>query len=63
MQAKYYILSHPMSQTLFVAKSKGIQPLIRAVRCHPKFAYHDTIVLASRYTLGIDILHDMAYMT
>ena len=35
----------------------------RAVRYHPKFAYHNTIVLVSRYTLGIDSLHDMAYMT
>ena len=34
-----------------------------AVRYHPKFAYHDTIVLVSQYTLGIDTLHDMAYTT
>ena len=36
---------------------------VRAVRYHPKFAYHDTTVLVSRYTLGIDTIHDMAYMT
>ena len=34
----------------------------RAVRYHLKFAYHDTIVRVSRYTLGIDTSHDMAYM-
>ena len=34
----------------------------RAVRYHLKFAYHDSIVRVSRYTLGIDTLHDMAYM-
>ena len=28
----------------------------RAVRYHPKYAYHDTIALVSRYTLGIDTL-------
>ena len=32
------------------------------VRYHLKFAYHDTIVRVSRYTLGIDTSHDMAYM-
>ena len=36
---------------------------IRAVRYHPMFAYHNIIVLVSQYTLDIDILHDMAYMT
>ena len=35
----------------------------RAVRYHPKYAYHDTIALVSRYIVGIDTLHDMAYMT
>ena len=34
----------------------------RAVRYHLKFAYHDTIVRVSRYTLGTDTSHDMAYM-
>ena len=34
----------------------------RAVRYHLNFAYHDTIVRVSRYTLGIDTSHDMAYM-
>ena len=34
----------------------------RAVRYHLTFAYHDTIVMVSRYTLGIDTSHDMAYM-
>ena len=34
----------------------------RAVRYHLKFAYHDTIVRVSRYILGIDTSHDMAYM-
>ena len=34
----------------------------RAVRYHLKFAYHDTVVRVSRYTLGIDTSHDMAYM-
>ena len=34
---------------------------VRTVRCHLKFAYHDTIVRVSRYTLGIDTSHDMAY--
>ena len=33
----------------------------RAVQYHPKFAYHDTIALVSRYTLSIDTLYDMAY--
>ena len=28
--------------------------LPRAVRYHLKFAYHDTIVKVSQYTLGID---------
>ena len=37
-----------------------IEKLIRAVQYHPKFAYHDTIVLVS---LGIDTLHDMVYTT
>ena len=32
--------------------------LSRAVRYHPKHAYHDTIALVSRYTLGIDTLDD-----
>ena len=32
---------------------------VRAVRYHPKYAYHDIIALVSRYTLGIDTLHDM----
>ena len=27
-----------------------------------KFVYHNTIVRVSRYTLGIDTLHDMAYL-
>ena len=35
----------------------------RAVRYHPKFAYHDILVLVSRYTLGIDTLYNMAYAT
>ena len=30
-------------------------PYIRAVRYDPKFAYHDTIALVSRYTLSIEI--------
>jgi len=37
--------------------------LIRAVWYYTKFAYHNTKALVSRYTLGIDSLHDMAYMT
>ena len=35
---------------------------VRAVRYHLKFAYHDTIVRVSRYTLDIETSHDMAYM-
>ena len=35
---------------------------VSVVRYHLKFAYHDTIVRVSRYTLGIDTSHDMAYM-
>ena len=34
----------------------------RAVRYHLKFAYHDSMVRVSRYILGIDTSHDMAYM-
>ena len=36
---------------------------IRAVRYHPKYAYHDTIALVSRYTLGIDTYMTWLIMT
>ena len=54
------------ASTSFVSSStyENIYPICcRAVRYHPKFAYRDTIALVSRYTSGIDTLHDMAYMT
>ena len=34
----------------------------RAVRYHLKYAYHDTTVRVSRYTIDIDTSHDMAYI-
>ena len=45
-----------------VCMQDSIRILCRAVRYHLKFAYHDSIVRVSRYTLGIDTSHDMAYM-
>ena len=39
----------------------AVSHLIRAVRYHLKFVYHDTVARVSQYALGIDTSHDMAY--